>query len=111
VLLAEDAVFGGSDEGTVMQEHRGHTPEERAYYALNSRVYATFARFYDVVVWPVKTLRRDLVQVSGARSHATVLDVATGPGAQAFAFAQCGARVVGIDLSDAMLRIAGRKNP
>lgn len=39
-----------------------------------------------------------------------ILDVATGTGAQAFAFADKAGEVVGIDLSEAMLRIARRKN-
>jgi ubiquinone/menaquinone biosynthesis C-methylase UbiE len=45
------------------------------------------------------------------RPGATVLDVATGTGAQALAFADSASKVVGIDLSDAMLRMARRKNP
>jgi demethylmenaquinone methyltransferase/2-methoxy-6-polyprenyl-1,4-benzoquinol methylase len=39
-----------------------------------------------------------------------ILDVATGTGAQAFAFADNAGEVVGIDLSEAMLRIARRQN-
>jgi demethylmenaquinone methyltransferase/2-methoxy-6-polyprenyl-1,4-benzoquinol methylase len=41
---------------------------------------------------------------------ARLLDVATGTGQQAFAFAEKASEVVGIDLSEEMLRIAGRKN-
>ncbi len=39
-----------------------------------------------------------------------VLDVATGTGEAALAFAETGAEVVGVDLSEQMLRVARRKN-
>jgi demethylmenaquinone methyltransferase/2-methoxy-6-polyprenyl-1,4-benzoquinol methylase len=49
----------------------------------------------------------------GWSKRATVtnlLDVATGTGKQAFAFARRGFQVTGIDISEDMLRIARRKN-
>ncbi len=39
-----------------------------------------------------------------------MLDVATGTGKQAFAFAKKGYNVIGIDLSEDMLKIANKKN-
>ena len=39
-----------------------------------------------------------------------MLDVATGTGQQAFAFAEKAGEVVGVDLSEAMLRVARRRN-
>jgi demethylmenaquinone methyltransferase/2-methoxy-6-polyprenyl-1,4-benzoquinol methylase len=62
------------------------------------------------VTFPIGKLRREVVVVAGVDARSRVLDVATGTGAQARAFAEQGAEVVGIDLSDAMLRIARRKN-
>jgi ubiquinone/menaquinone biosynthesis C-methylase UbiE len=56
-------------------------------------------------------LRREVVEAARLSPGATVLDVATGTGAQALAFADSACKVVGIDLSDAMLRMARRKNP
>lgn len=41
---------------------------------------------------------------------ARVLDVATGTGKQAFAFAKKGYDVIGIDLTEAMLEVARKKN-
>lgn len=81
---------------------------ERAYYALQARVYRLLAPFYDAVVLPLRGLRGAIAALvpEGAR----VLEVATGTGEQALAFAARGDAVVGLDLSDAMLRRARRKN-
>lgn len=87
----------------------GHNADaERAYYALQARVYRLFAPFYDAVVLPLRGLRGAIAALvpEGAR----VLDVATGTGEQALAFAARGNAVVGLDLSDAMLGRARRKN-
>ena len=93
-----------------MQEQRGATEEERAYYALSRRVYALFAPFYDIVTLPLRRLRKQVASTLPAGHALRVLDVATGTGAQARAFGEKAAEVIGIDLSDAMLRIARRKN-
>src|SRR5260370_17067479 len=47
-----------------------------------------------------------LVQAVRPRPQARVLDVATGPGFVALAFAEAGCEVVGIDLTEAPLAIA-----
>lgn len=49
-----------------------------------------------------------LVQAVQPQPHARVLDVATGPGPVALAFAEAGCEVVGIDLTEAPLAIAER---
>jgi demethylmenaquinone methyltransferase/2-methoxy-6-polyprenyl-1,4-benzoquinol methylase len=89
---------------------RGRTDEERAYYALNARVYSKFAPFYDPLVRPIRRLRREVVNLSGATADSKVLDLATGTGEQALAFAAISRVVVGVDLSDDMLRKARWKN-
>lgn len=89
----------------------GRTDEERAYYALNDGVYAELARAYDIAVRPIRKLRRDVVELSGAGSLDRVLDVATGTGEQARAFAAKCREVIGIDLSEAMLRVARARKP
>ncbi len=86
------------------------TDEERAYYALNRRVYPKFAPFYDLVVWPIAHLRRRVVRLSDVDVESRVLDVATGTGKQARAFARAAGEVVGIDISPDMLRVARRKH-
>lgn len=93
-----------------MESGRERTAEERAYYARNERVYEYFAHFYDLVVFPIAGLRREVVRAAGVGAGSKVLDVATGTGAQALAFAATCKEVVGIDLSEAMLRVARRKN-
>jgi demethylmenaquinone methyltransferase/2-methoxy-6-polyprenyl-1,4-benzoquinol methylase len=91
------------------QLKRARTDEERRYYALNARAWPIVAPFYDVIVLPLKRLRRDVARLAGVGPGSRVLDVATGTGAQALAFAETGAEVVGIDLSESMLGIARRK--
>jgi len=89
----------------------GRTVEERQYYSLNEGVYAKFAAAYDLTVRPIRRLRRDVVELSRAGSDAAVLDVATGTGEQARAFAEKCREVVGVDLSEAMLAVARAKSP
>jgi demethylmenaquinone methyltransferase/2-methoxy-6-polyprenyl-1,4-benzoquinol methylase len=89
----------------------GRTDEEGLYYQTNADVYGSaFASFYDLVAFPMHWMRRRVVRLSGVFPGMRVLDVATGTGAQARAFADAGAQVVGIDLSPRMLAIARRKN-
>lgn len=58
----------------------------------------------------VALVTAQVVDVAGAPRGARILDVATGTGAQAFAFANRGYSVDGIDLSEEMLNIAQRHN-
>ncbi len=88
----------------------GRTQEEREYYSLSEQVYEKFARFYDFVVYPFRRLRSDVAVLLEVGARDKVLDVATGTGEQALAFAERGAEVVGIDLSEQMLGVARRKN-
>ena len=91
------------------EQQRARTDEERHYYALNAKAWRILAPFYDTIVFPLKRLRRDVAKLAGVGPGSRVLDVATGTGAQVLAFAETGAEVVGIDLSESMLRIARRK--
>ena len=99
-----------------MSEHivtarHGRTEEERAYYSFQRLAWAIFAPFYDAVVFlPFRTLRSEVARIVQLPTCCRLLDVATGTGAQAFAFAEKAREVVGIDLSEEMLRIARRKN-
>ncbi len=51
-------------------------------------------------------MRCKVVDATDARLGSRILDVATGTGEQALAFAQRGYEVVGVDISTDMLRIA-----
>lgn len=85
--------------------------DESAYYALSRRVYGSwFATAYDTITWPLRGLRSRVASLAGVTARTSALDVATGTGAQARAFAEAGAGVVAIDLSPRMLAIAKRKH-
>ena len=93
-----------------LRESRGRTDEEREYYSFSRRAYAVFAHVYDAVVFPFRKLRHEVASTVDLPPGARLLDVATGTGQQAFAFAEKAREVVGIDLSEEMLRVARRKN-
>lgn len=83
---------------------------ERAYYARNARLYRFLASSYELTVFPLRRVRRQVSALAGVTGTSRVLDVATGTGAQARAFAEKAWEVVGVDLSEAMLRVARRKS-
>lgn len=93
-----------------MPEQRRQSDEERDYYALNSRVYPKLALIYDLVCFPLRRLRREVASTASVEPSSRVLDVATGTGEQALAFAEKAGEVIGIDISEPMLRKARRKN-
>lgn len=84
--------------------------DERHYYALVKTAFAKLAPFYDLICFPITWVRDPVVDFAGMRNASTVLDVATGTGSQALAFAKKGYEVTGIDLSEEMLQIARTKN-
>lgn len=85
--------------------------EEKEYYSLTIRVWRIIAPFYDLVTKPfLSRLRDQVVDFANARRGCRILDVATGTGEQALAFARRSYDVVGVDLSEDMLRVARRKN-
>jgi len=88
---------------------RARTHEEQRYYALNTKAWRLLAPFYDTIVFPLRRMRHRVARLADVGPGIRILDVATGTGKQAFAFADAGADVVGLDLSESMLRIARRK--
>lgn len=88
------------------------TDEEEEYYSIVKKAFEELAPFYDIVtISPVSSRLRDkVVDFTNARKGSKILDVGTGTGQQAFAFAKKGYDVIGIDLSEAMLEVANRKN-
>jgi ubiquinone/menaquinone biosynthesis C-methylase UbiE len=84
--------------------------EEKEYYSLIKRIFALWAPFYDAFVMPISGLRDKVVDFTNPGDGSKILDVATGTGKQAFAFAKMGYEVIGIDLSEAMLKVANKKN-
>ncbi len=84
--------------------------EEKEYYLLVKKVFRILAPFYDIGTIPISGLRDKAVDFTNAGIGSKILDVATGTGKQAFAFAKKGYNVIGIDLSEAMLKVAIKKN-
>ncbi len=84
--------------------------EERGYYWLTRKVFDKLAPFYNIVTLPLLKLRGKVVDFSNPQNDSIILDVGTGTGKQAFAFAKKGYDVTGIDLSEAMVKIANKKN-
>lgn len=83
--------------------------EEVEYYTLVQKVFKILAPVYDILVMPLSRVRRRVAGMVAARRQ-TILDVATGTGKQAMAFAENGHDVIGVDLSFDMLRVAKKKN-
>ena len=84
--------------------------EEKEYYSLTKRVWDKFAPFYDIAVTLISGVRDKVVSFTNAKNGAKILDVATGTGKQAFAFGKRGYDVIGVDISEAMLKVAHKKN-
>jgi ubiquinone/menaquinone biosynthesis C-methylase UbiE len=59
---------------------------------------------------PLTGVRNKVADTIDSKAKIKILDVCTGTGTQAFAFAKRGYEVVGIDLSEEMLRVANKKN-
>ena len=84
--------------------------KEKEYYKLIKLYARLLAPFYDTVTAILSKLRDKVVDFTNAPVESRILDVATGTGKQAFAFAKKGYDIIGIDLSKDMLKIAYRKN-
>lgn len=91
------------------------TSEERRYYLLSKTEFAALAPFYDSAALllsfgALPRVRDRVVNFTDAQKDSRILDVGTGTGRQAFAFAKRGYDVVGVDLSEDMLKVAKKKN-
>jgi ubiquinone/menaquinone biosynthesis C-methylase UbiE len=84
--------------------------EEKQYYAQEKQTWQRLASIYDISAPPLSRIRKLVVKNIDIPTGSKVLDVATGTGQQAFAFARHGYDVTGIDLSESMLKVARRKN-
>jgi demethylmenaquinone methyltransferase/2-methoxy-6-polyprenyl-1,4-benzoquinol methylase len=84
--------------------------EEFEYYTLTKKAFDILAPFYNIMALPLVKVRDQVVDFSGAGKNSTILDVATGTGQQAFAFAKHGYYVTGVDLTESMLAVARKNN-
>ena len=99
----------GADAGKIATEDK-MIDEEKEYYSLVKKVFDILAPFYDIVTMPFSGVRDKVVNFTDAKNGSKILDIATGTGKQAFAFAKKGCDVIGVDLSEAMLKVASKKN-
>jgi ubiquinone/menaquinone biosynthesis C-methylase UbiE len=84
--------------------------EKEAFVRYNTKLFRKVAPYYDWLEILISSIRRDFVQFVAPPLNAHILDVATGTGRQAFAFAAKGFETYGVDLSPHMLAIARRNN-
>lgn len=84
--------------------------EINTYYKVVERAFEKLAPYYDAICVPISGVREQVADLIASGEGSRILDVATGTGAQAFAFAKRGHNVVGIDLSEAMIQVARNKN-
>ena len=84
--------------------------EEKEYYALTKKAFDILAPFYNLMTLPLVQIRDQVVAIANLRKGSKVLDVATGTGQQAFAFAKSGHDVTGVDLTESMIEVARRYN-
>ena len=68
------------------------------------------APVYNPMLIFLSRLRHKVVDFTNAEASSKILDIASGTGKQAFAFANKGYDVIGIDLSSDMLKIANKNN-
>lgn len=80
------------------------------YYKYIKKWFKRWAPVYDSVEIFISGVRNKVVNFANAKSSSKILDVATGTGRQAQAFARNGYDVVGVDLSEDMLRVANKHN-
>jgi demethylmenaquinone methyltransferase/2-methoxy-6-polyprenyl-1,4-benzoquinol methylase len=82
--------------------------EVTEYYHVIRSAFKKLAPFYDLMAVPVLSVRQQVAELLPDDVKLNILDVATGTGTQAFAFARKGHEVTGVDLSEEMLDIAMR---
>ena len=72
--------------------------------------YDFIASFYDIIIGPfLKHIRKQVVEITHVEEHDSVLEVASGTGEQAIIFTRRGTTVTGLEISNAMLKIARQK--
>lgn len=80
------------------------------YYSYTKKFMSRWANIFGLGEIFISGLREKVVAFTNTNSGSKILDVCTGAGGQAFAFAKRGYDVVGIDLFEDMLKVANKKN-
>ena len=80
------------------------------YYRYIRGFFGKWASVYNFIALPLTGIWNKVADMIDSKAKIKILDVCSGTGTQAFAFAKRGYEVVGLDLSREMLRIAEKKN-
>ena len=83
---------------------------EEDYYLYTRKLFHRLSYVYDLTEIVLSGTRTKVADFIDAKEGSKILDVATGTGKQVFEFAKRDYEVVGIDLSESMLRLAVRNN-
>nr|QNO56834.1 2-methoxy-6-polyprenyl-1,4-benzoquinol methylase, mitochondrial [Methanosarcinales archaeon ANME-1 ERB7] len=83
---------------------------DKDYYQYIRGWFGRWAWFYNFIALPLTCVRNKVADLIDKGDKMKILDVCTGTGTQAFAFAKRGYEVLGIDLSEEMLWVAKKKN-
>jgi demethylmenaquinone methyltransferase/2-methoxy-6-polyprenyl-1,4-benzoquinol methylase len=83
---------------------------DKDYYQYIRGWFGRWAWFYNFIALPLTCVRNKVADLIDKGDKMKILDVCTGTGTQAFAFAKRGYEVLGIDLSEKMLWVAKKKN-
>jgi len=83
---------------------------DKDYYQYIRGWFGRWAWFYNFIALPLTGIRNKVADMIDSKAKLKILDVCTGTGTQAFAFAKRGYEVMGIDLSEEMLRVANKKS-
>ncbi len=83
---------------------------DKEYYSYITTFFHQWAPIYNIASFPLFIIRDRVVDFTDADTKSKILDVATGTGKQAYAFAKKGYQVTGIDLSEDMLKVANKNN-
>ena len=85
---------------------------DEKYYQYTRGFFWKWASFYNFIALPLIGIRNKVADLVDEeyKDKTKILDVCTGTGTQAFAFAKKGYEVVGIDLSEEMLQVAKKKS-
>jgi len=81
--------------------------EERYQDKIRKR-YKLASKFYFLADLILSGVRKKIAELIELGPGAKVIDIAAGTGKQASAFAELGLSVIGIDISEHMLRLAAR---
>lgn len=83
---------------------------EEDYYSYTRKLFHRLSYVYGLTEIVLSGTRTKVADLIDEKEGAKILDVATGTGKQAFEFAKRDYKVIGIDLSEPMLRLAVRNN-